>query len=154
MSLKNSELIWQGMIHLGDEPGVFSAAHYAGLRVELPVTLQADGDSAATTLVLGTANAATLSPYPGHLVTVVLYALGDDGSAYIGTELAAARLTTSETDLRMDIDLAGTTSPMHVGVRVEVDATVPPGLYNDFLLTSLSNGIGESGVTGSFGFLY
>lgn len=38
MKNQNDELIWQGRIHLGDEPGVYGDATYSGLCVDLPMT--------------------------------------------------------------------------------------------------------------------
>ena len=69
------ELIWQGRIHLGDEPGVFGDACYSGLTAELPITLQKIDPSGpdTTTLIVQTHNVETFSGYPGHLITATLY---------------------------------------------------------------------------------
>ena len=40
MLSSSPELIWKGRIHLGDEPGIFGDAEYAGISLELPVTLE------------------------------------------------------------------------------------------------------------------
>lgn len=34
------ELVWQGRLQFGDEPGVYGDAHYAGLCSEWPVTIR------------------------------------------------------------------------------------------------------------------
>lgn len=69
------ELIWQGRIHVGDEPGVFGDAFYSGLAMELPVTLRKIDPSGpdCTTLIVRTQNVETFSGYPGHLITATLY---------------------------------------------------------------------------------
>ncbi|MGH3475601.1 MAG: hypothetical protein ACRDSG_16220 [Pseudonocardiaceae bacterium] len=41
--------------------------------------------------------------------------------------------------VEVPVDLVATTSPVFVSVRVRVDTTVPPGLYDDFVVTRLPN---------------
>lgn len=35
-----SIFVWQGKVHLGDEPGIYGDAQYVGLAIESPLTIQ------------------------------------------------------------------------------------------------------------------
>jgi hypothetical protein len=137
------ELIWQGRIHLGDEPGVFGDAFYSGLTTELPLTLQKTDPSGAdtTTLVVQTQNVETFSGYPGHLITVVLHEEDPNQQFhFIETTLATERLTGADDNRQeVTVNLANKVSPMFVSVQVRIDTEVPPGLYDDFVVTRLLN---------------
>ncbi|MEU4323350.1 hypothetical protein AB0F85_13515 [Nocardia fluminea] len=152
MSRLGSELIWQGRMHLGDEPGILGDASYGGLSTELPITLKALGDAntSQTTLLVTTDNVTTVGGHPGHLLTAVLYDTEIDGTV-TETELWRGRLTTSEHDLEVEVDVTGRPSAF-IGVRIRVDTSVPPGLYDDFLLTRLSSKPVREGLVASFGF--
>ncbi|MGH3932220.1 MAG: hypothetical protein ACRDTF_19845 [Pseudonocardiaceae bacterium] len=150
------ELIWQGRIHLGDEPGVFGNAFYSGLATELPVTLQKTDPSGpdTTTLVVVTKNVETFSGYPGHLITVTLYE-EDPGQPFhsIETVLATERLTSADNNHQeITINLTGKTSPIFISVRVRIDTEVPSGLYDDFVVTRLLNKSQNFTFVASLGF--
>ena len=150
-----AELIWQGRIHLGDEPGIFGDADYSGLALELPITLEkAPGaQEDTTTLVLRTEGVNTFSGYPGHLVTVTLYTPGPQPNVWKETVLTTARLTTADNNHKnVEINLVGQASPYRISVRVRIDTTVPSGLYDDFVFTSLSNKSADFAFVASFGF--
>lgn len=150
------ELIWQGRIHLGDEPGVFGNAFYSGLATELPVTLQKTDPSGpdTTTLVVVTKNVETFSGYPGHLITVTLYEEDPSQPFHsIETVLATERLTSADNNRQeITLNLAGKTSPIFVSVRVRIDTEVPPGLYDDFVVTRLLNKSQNFTFVASLGF--
>jgi hypothetical protein len=147
-----SELVWQGRLQLGDEPGTFADACYAGLTTELPVTLRkVDADGAdTTTLVVRALDVQTYPPYKGHPVTVTLYQ--GDGSKVLATTSLTASGKSAQDEVEIAIDLAGAPSPAFVGVRIEVDTTVPPGLYDDFVVTRLLHKSHESKFVASLGF--
>ena len=150
------ELIWQGRVHLGDEPGVFGDASYSGLAVEFPVTLQKTDPAGpdTTTLVVQTHNVETFSGYPGHLIVVTLYEEDPNQQFhFIKTILRTERLTGADGNCReIDIDLAGKASPMFISVRVQVDTEVPPGLYDDFIVARLLNKSQNFTFVASLGF--
>ena len=154
MQSPKPELIWEGLVQLGDEPGTFGNAAYSGLAIEFPVTLSGATSSAASTrLVLTAAYVETFDSYPGHLITVTAYE--DRGAEVLTTQ----RLTSpkvdpapSEVDVTIDIDLRGRALPLFVGVRVQTDATVRPGLYDDFLIKRLSNASENFAVVAALGF--
>ena len=150
------ELIWQGRTHIGDEPGLFGDAFYAGLATEIPITLQKTDPAGpdSTTLVVQTQNVETFSGYPGHLITVTLYE-EDPSQAFhfIETPLGTERLTSSDNNRQeIVLDLTGRSSPMFVSVRVRVDTEVPPGLYDDFVVTKLLNKSQNFTFVASLGF--
>lgn len=150
------ELIWQGRIQLGDEPGVFGDAFYSGLTAELPVTLEkiiASGPD-TTVLIVQTQNVQTFSGYPGHLVTVTLYEEDPNQQFhFVETVLATERLTTADNNRQeISINLAGKASPMFLSVRIRIDTEVPPGLYDDFVWTRLSNRSQNFTFAASLGF--
>ncbi|MFJ3728502.1 hypothetical protein ACIPYQ_38870 [Streptomyces sp. NPDC090045] len=137
------ELIWQGRIHLGDEPGVYGDASYAGLTTEIPLTLQKTDPAGqdSTTLRVVTQDVETFTGYPGHLITVVLYE-PDPAASFHSREvvLATARLTSADGGHKdVLLDLTNRPSPLRVSVRIRVDTEVPPGLYDDFVVTKLLN---------------
>lgn len=150
------ELIWQGRIHLGDEPGVFGNACYSGLAAEFPVTLQKTDPAGpdTTTLVVVTKNVETFSGYPGHLITVTLYEEDPDQPFHaIETVLATERLTSADNNRQeITVNLADKTSPIFVSVRVRIDTEVPPGLYDDFVVTRLLNTSQNFTFVASLGF--
>lgn len=152
MITSQQELIWEGRIHIGDEPGVYGHAEYPGLAAEWPVTLFRF-ETATTDRVKFTIDAERVSvfaPYPGHLVTVVLYE--DDGTGTFTakeTTLTTDRLTSNT--LTIDVQVP-TTKISFVSIRVRVDTKVLPGLYNDFMLIRLSLASENFDYTAGFGF--
>jgi len=150
------ELIWQGRIHLGDEPGVFGDAFYSGLAMELPVTLQKTDPAGpnTTTLVVETENAETFTGYPGHLITVTLYEEDQaQPNHFLETVLATERLTSADNNRQeISINLANKPSPIFVSVSIRIDTQVPPGLYDDFVVTKLLNQVQNFTYVASLGF--
>ena len=143
------ELIWQGRIHLGDEPGVFADSAYSGLSAELPITTERSdpNDVTATSFKLQfvTSHLQTFAGYPGHLVEVVRY-LPDPASPYHSIEqvVASDRFTTSDANTKdITVSVGQEVGPFRFSVRLRCDTTVSPGLYNDFVwrrLTLLADG--------------
>ncbi len=150
------ELIWQGRIHLGDEPGLFGDAFYSGLATELPLTLQKTNPSGpdTTTLVVQTQNVETFSGYPGHLMRVTLYEEDPNQPFhFLQTVLATERLTSGDNNRQeVSINLANKPSPIFIGVRIRIDTEVPPGLYDDFVVTRLLNQSQNFTFVASLGF--
>ncbi|MFD2467696.1 hypothetical protein [Amycolatopsis silviterrae] len=150
------ELVWQGRIHLGDEPGIYGDAAYAGLAAELPLTLekspQATTDS--TELVVRTEGVRTFQGYPGHLIEVFGHQpSAADPLVWEQVTLATARLTTADDDRKVvPVTLPTGRTKYFVSVRVRADTSVPAGLYDDFVLTRLLNGAKDFSFVASFGF--
>lgn len=150
------ELIWQGRIHLGDEPGVYGDAFYSGLATELPITLQKTDPSGSdvTTLVLQTEDVETFSDYPGHLIRVTLYEQDPNQQFhFLETPLATERLTIADNNRKeVEINLGNRASPIFASVQIRIDTEVPPGLYDDFVVTRLLNSSQNFTFVASFGF--
>ncbi len=132
------ELIWQGRLQIGDEPGVYGDAHYAGLAAELPVTLtpfQA-GASGDVVFRIGADGADSFGPpYSGHVVTVFSVTANPlSPPLWIKTQVASGNLTGPSLDIAVRVE----TGARYFSVRVEADPAVSPGLYDDFIWRSLS----------------
>lgn len=150
------ELVWQGRTHLGDEPGVFGDASYSGLATELPVTLEKTNPAGpdTTTLVVVTQNVETFAGYPGHLITVTLHEQDPNQQFhFIETVVATARLTSADNNRKeIVVNLTNRPSPVFISVRVRIDTEVPPGLYDDFVVTKLLNKSQDFTFVASLGF--
>ena len=155
-----SELVWEGRQHLGDEPGVYGDAGYSGIALEFPLTLQKTDPAGpdTTTLRLHARDVQTFAGYPGHLVTVTAFQPIDGNATHAAeTVLTTQRLINAdpdrrELDLDLDLDLTEIASPAFVSVRVRVDTEVPPGLYDDFLVTKVVNRSEGFVFVATFGF--
>lgn len=136
---RGSEFVWQGRLHLGDVPGTYGDAVYAGLCAELPVTLKANPSSTSshTAEFLLDAEAVEIhGDYPGHMVSIISYEPSPDRSRWKETVLTECRMR--ENRARVFVDLAKLPDTIPLSVRVRVDTTVPAGLYDDFVLVRLS----------------
>src|SRR5947207_10186545 len=73
----NSTFIWQGAIHIGDEPGIYGNAHYCGLSMEFPLTIKnfnvTTPQSDVLKLEFLTENVNVFQGYQGHLIIVRQY---------------------------------------------------------------------------------
>lgn len=141
---QNQELIWQGRIHIGDEPGVYGDADYSGLSAELPITVYrsdtSNSDENPFKLILETENLETYTGYAGHEITVTTYE-PDPATPYHSVErvLATTRFTTDDSNRKeVDVTPGATPGPFFISVRLRVDTTVNPGFYDDFVWKQIS----------------
>lgn len=152
-----SEFIWRGRLHIGDEPGVHGDAAYVGLCCELPITLfrsRRGTDDVEFTLIINTEDVTTYNPYPGHEIIVIAYEPASDGGfQFKERELGRTRLLSAD-DNRKEIAVKSGTGagPLFASVRLRVDTSVPPGLYDDFLWTGLFLSAPEHALYAAFGF--
>lgn len=154
------ELVWQGRIQLGDEPGTFGDASYSGLSLEFPLTVRNTGAPAAgdsISFFLKAENVKVFSGYPGHLIKVFYYQ--ESSTPYHWKQVLYKELRLTSNDLTIDVDLTGfkPSSPkknIFVSISVEVDTDVTPGLYNDFVLLSLKATSDNYKYVANFGFDY
>lgn len=152
------ELIWQGRIHLGDEPGIYGDAHYSGICAEFPTTIYRSEphqtDDTPFKLVLETEDLNTYNGYPGHAITVIIYE-PDPNQQFRSVERVLAQGSfTSADNNRKEIEVKPGTAkgPFSISVRLRVDTTVNPGLYDDFIWNRLSLISPEYTYYASFGF--
>jgi hypothetical protein len=141
---QETELVWQGRLHLGDEPGVYGDACYAGLCAELPLTIfRRDPGGRADlpfTLVIEAQGARTFEGYDGHeLVVVMLEPDPEAPERAVERTLICERLR-SEDDGRKELTVStgAEPGPFQISVRARIDTSVAPGLYDDFVWTRLS----------------
>ena len=146
------ELVWQGRLHLGDEPGIYGNAQYVGLCAELPLTVMqnsAEG-SDSVRIVLEAEDVRTYAGYPGHQVLVVEHFESSEG---VWQERIIGQGKLWDTDVvEITLDFSGKQMPLFLSVRVKVDTSVPAGLYDDFVIKKLSVYTHGSKYYCSFGF--
>jgi len=155
------ELVWRGRLHLGDQPGCFGDASYAGLGCTLPLTLTQAGPAEAgapvpptgrVTLVLETEHLITQDGYPGHEVVVSLFSPDAvDARRWSRKELHREELRGGP-ESRIALALPPGLAKAFLAVAIHVDTTAAPGLYNDFVVTRLSLESPNYEYVASFGF--
>jgi hypothetical protein len=128
-------------MHLGDEPGVYGDAHYVGFGADLPLTVREfeENPPDSATFVL-TAERVNLHPgYPGHRMEVVYYEETEEPNHYRERVLGESRLAPGQTSVQVDpgVVTPRPDAPRYMCVRVRLDTSMPPALYDDFVLTSL-----------------
>jgi hypothetical protein len=132
------ELIWQGRMQIGDEPGVYGDAQYSGLAAELPVTITPfqPGTTGDVIFRLGAEGASNFGPpYAGHVVTVFsILADAANPLLWVKKPVAFGNLIGPNVDIGVTVNSGG----RYFSVRVEADAAVGPGFYDDFVWNSLS----------------
>jgi hypothetical protein len=156
----NSTFIWQGCIHIGDEPGIYGNANYAGLSMEFPLTVTnfnpttPNGDTIK--LDFSTENVNVFAGYLGHLIVVREYSPDPQpGNPFKWKETIIKntdRITNGATSTIVDIPVAGSSDPIYISVAIEIDTDVKPGLYDDFLFSGLSYTTTAQNVYLNFGF--
>ena len=133
---RKREPIWEGRLHLGDNPGIHGDATYAGLSIELPVTLarfpEVDaGEPADLQFELTLNRVGIVPPQLGHRAAVLAHAPTDDG--WESRVVGEARITTPTAT----VAATGIGEATYVSVRLEIDRAVHPGLYDDVVLLAL-----------------
>lgn len=153
-----SELVWQGRTQLGDEPGTFTDAAYSGLSIEFPLTVRNTGATSTgdkITFFLSAEHVKVFSGYAGHLVKVFYYQ--ESSTPFHWTQTLYKDYRLNSKDLQIDVDLTSIkpTDPkknIYLSISVEVDTSVTPGLYNDFVLLSLKASSDHFKYVANFGF--
>lgn len=150
-----SELVWQGRIHLGDEPGVYGDSQYSGLAAELPlVVTRLDQTASQFSLILDTESLETFANYPGHDISVVRFV--DDPAApfhSIEQSIANAKFTGADNNRKVvPVTVGADPGPFRIAVRLRIDTTVNPGFYDDFVWLRLSLQAVNFSFVGGFGF--
>jgi hypothetical protein len=134
-----AEMIWQGRVQIGDEPGVYGDASYGGLATELPVTLtQYSGSGVVDVDFDLTAEGASSfgPPYLGHKITVFALTQVPNSNPPVWQKANVGEGTLTSDQATVTASIAP--GIRYIGVRVEADVTVTPGFYDDFVLTGLS----------------
>ena len=136
----SGEAIWEGRIHLGDEPGIYGDAAYAGLAMEFPVTLQpfdsSSTDPADITFLLTANRVKIYPPYQGHRVVIFTYTMNTGSNPPTWTRRLATQAVMDQASI--DVPVPGIQSERYFSVRLEVATDAAPGLYDDFVLRTLA----------------
>jgi len=145
---------------MGDEPGVYGDAHYTGLCTEWPLTLRkfnpTDNQTGSVQLRLEAENVRIHAPpAQGHPITLSLYTPEPTPSNPYQWKketltTGVNRLLSNQVELAITLPADRATS--YISVRLEVDTSVSPGLYDEFVVTKLS--IFSTSHYASFGFQY
>lgn len=156
----NSTIIWEGRIHIGDEPGIYGNAHYSGLSMKFPLTVKNITPSAPLDDLLSleflTENVTVLSGCPGPLIAVRLYSPDpQQNNAYKWKETLIKdtdRILNGATSTVVQIPVTGSSAPVYISVAIEIDTDAKPGLYDDFLFTRLGYTNAHQNIYVSLGF--
>jgi len=132
---EDTDLLWRGRIQLGDEPGIYSDAQYAGLCLEFPVELLPYSGAFTTTgeltIIIEADEVQIYGGYEGHPVTV--FGLFATGATWQRREIASGRLRSEHLELALRSEI-----PRYVTVRIEINSQLPPGLYDEIIVNRLS----------------
>ena len=127
--------VWQGTVHLGDNPAQFSSMNSAGMMLQIPFTMDA---GKTTKLAITTRDIQTLAG-DGHYAEILGHYEDDDGPAreYV---VQAFRLKSNsnnvDTDHAFDFDPMKSlyARPAYYSVRVRIDTQIKFSLWDDFVL--------------------
>ncbi|MEA3027430.1 MAG: hypothetical protein QOF91_2715 [Alphaproteobacteria bacterium] len=135
----SDEPIWEGRLHLGDEPGIYGDASYSGVCCDFPVTLQRldprNTDPSEVSFHLKTDGVTIYNGYDGHLVTVFSYAETATPFKWTRQTLVQQRMTIDE--IVIPLPEIGR-EKRYFSVRIEAAVDAAPGLYDDFVIRSLA----------------
>jgi hypothetical protein len=131
-------LVWQGRLHFGDEPGVYGDAHYVGLASEWPLTLHkfdpASPAGGIVTFRLQADDVKVFAPSAGHLVTVMRSEPDPVAGNPFHWKRTAVPIVGSNhlavDVLEFDLALPADAATVYLGLRLEVDTSVAPGLLD------------------------
>lgn len=156
MVAASSIFLWEGKIQLGDEPGIYGNASFSGLAVKFPITLNNTDPTTSkddvVTLGISTGDVNVYGGYPGHKITVFGYK-EDSANPYHWLEsvLATGRIT-GGTSISIDVPVEQFPKAAYIALLIEIDITVTPGFYDDFIVSGLTYKTQQSAVYAKFGF--
>jgi hypothetical protein len=128
-------IIWQGALHLGDNPMQYSTIVSAGMAVQIPCKLDAEKKAKLT---ITTRDVQTLAG-DGHYAELVAHYEDNDGPAreyVVETFRLKGDSKDADLDFAFDFDpLKGLyQKPSYYSVRVKVDTQIKFSLWDDFVL--------------------
>lgn len=135
-----SDLVWQGRVHLGDEPGQYGDAVYCGLAFAVPITLYRtvhEDTPVVATFVLEAEDVDVRRGYPGHLIAITEFVPGSSKSGKwkerpFGDE---ARLTDHDHCVkRISVQIPPGENRLFVSLGIKVDTSAAAGMYDDFIV--------------------
>ena len=149
--------IWRGRIHLGDEPGIYGDATYAGLAITYPLTIRNIDSQHPVADVLHlevfTENVKVFPGYPGHNIVVSLYHADLlDPAKWNSSMIKTAQITGHAKNTIIDIPIPAHAGDTFISVGILIETSVMPGLYDDFLCTGLDYTTAQGSIYVKFGF--
>jgi hypothetical protein len=137
---KVRDLLWRGRLQMGDEPGIYGAAHYAGISVEFPIELfpySGQFESQGTIQVgLRASDVKVYEGFAGHPVVLFGFSPDDESQkTWSKTHLTMDRLT-AENSGTVLLTLEGSI-PRYVSLQVSTDIAIHPGLYDEMVIEEL-----------------
>jgi len=127
--------IWQGTLHLGDNPLQYSSVQSTGMTMQIPLTLEADKNG---TLRITTREIQTLAG-EGHYAELVAHYQDDDGPAreYV-VESFRLKGNSNNADQDHTFELHPMKNlyqkPAYYSVRIKIDTQIKFSLWDDFLM--------------------
>ncbi len=152
-----SIFIWEGKIQLGDEPGIYGDAAYSGIGIKLPLTLANIDPNAPQDdilkITLHTSDVNVYKGYPGHKIIVYSYAEDPaNKSHWIETVIKNTDRITKDKFTIFEVPIRHFVGSDYISIGIEVDTTVAPGLYDDFLLLGINYEAIDKSIYVKFGF--
>ena len=152
-----SIFLWEGKVQLGDEPGIYGDAAYSGIGVKFPITLANINPAApqddVLKITLKTSDVNVYTGYPGHKIVIYDYS-PDPNTQYRWVETIlqdSARIERSRKTI-FEVPIKLFQGSFYIALGIEVDTTVKPGLYDDFLLLGIDYFADKESVYAKFGF--
>ena len=132
--------VWQGVIHLGDNPESYPKVTSAGMAFQVPCKLDPSKKAKLTV----TATDVQTQAGGGHYIEVVAH-FQNKGFRTPAREVLVETFrikdeVAADTDFTFDLDPAknlGGEKPTYYSVRVKVDTGIPLGLWDDFLVKKI-----------------
>ncbi|MBI1750632.1 MAG: hypothetical protein HY234_00105 [Acidobacteria bacterium] len=141
MKNPQSEVIWKGRIHIGDEPGIHGDACYSGLCAEFPVTLrpmpgQSPPPPPQVVFHLEANDVEIFAGYPGHAVIVWGYEADPPAGPFKWKQVLLQQANLTGKSLKLPVPNIG--AYRFLSIQVRADTTFAAGYYDDFVLRRLS----------------
>jgi hypothetical protein len=127
--------IWQGTLHLGDNPMQYASVLSGGMAVQVPCALDADKKGK---LAVTTRDIQTLAG-DGHYAELVAHYQDDDGPAreYV-VESFRLKGDSNNTDVDHQFELSPMKGlyqkPAYYSIRIKIDTQIKFSLWDDFVL--------------------
>ena len=127
--------VWQGAIHLGDNPAQYSSVNSAGMLMQIPCAIDA---AKKGKLVISTRDVQTLAG-DGHYAELMAHYEDGDGPA---REYVVETFRLKGDSNNVDIDHAFDFDPMkdlqaqpaYYSVRIKIDTQIKFSLWDDFVM--------------------
>ncbi|HEY2414766.1 MAG TPA: hypothetical protein VGI40_21150 [Pirellulaceae bacterium] len=129
-------VVWQGVIHLGDNPAQFSSTNSAGMLMQVPFKIDAEKKTAKLTIT--TRDIQTLAG-DGHYAELLAHYEDPDGPAreYL-VQTFRLKGDSNNVDVAHVFDLEPLKGlyapPAYYSIRIKIDNQIKFSLWDDFLL--------------------